>query len=384
MVTKIWANSGDSHLLEPDGLWHEILPRDLADRMPRSEKTEDSETLFIDGEQFGPRPLPRMGSISGELRGEQVEGLSLMEISHRPPGSRDVQLRLKDLDEEGIWGEVVYPSLGMWDYLVTDPDLALASFGAMNEWKLENVQNVAPDRLVVTASIPLQNMDAAIKELYHCAEIGYHAVFMPLAVPDGAKDWNDVDYWSPLWSVFEETGLIPAAHLGSEGNMKAQQGMTIYRGPGKVVLNYAETAFGPQRFASKLVASGTFERHPQLKVLLAESGAGWVPALGDRLNEGYRQHGLFSKTKLKELPKETLYRHVYCSFQHDVSAIEALKNGYRNVLWGSDYPHLEGTFGHTQQTLHELLDDESDEVRDRVLHGTFRELFPHVPIPPTE
>jgi predicted TIM-barrel fold metal-dependent hydrolase len=379
---KVWANSGDSHFLEPEDLYYQILPKELADRMPRSEKTESEEMVYIDGTSIGPRPLPRMGSITGDLRGEHVENMSLMEISHRPPGARDIRKRMTDLDNEGIWGEVVYPSLGLWDFVIKDPELAQVAFRAVNEWKLSEVQNVAPDRLIVTASVPLQNIGKAVEEIYHCAEIGYHAVFIPLAVPAGCQDWNYPDFWGPVWSAFEETGLIPAAHLGTEGQITQNSGMTLYRGPGKVVLNYAETAYGPQRFATKLVVGGTFERHPKLKVLLAESGAGWVPSLGDRMNEGYRQHGIMSRTKLKELPKETLMRHFYCSFQHDVSAIQAIKQGYANVLWGSDYPHLEGTFGHTQQTLHELLDNEESWVRERVLSGTFKELFPHVSDPP--
>jgi predicted TIM-barrel fold metal-dependent hydrolase len=380
-TTKLWANSGDSHFLEPDDVWTQILPRHLADRMPRSEKTEEEETIHVDGRAFGPRPLPRMGSFSGELRGEQVENLNLSEVSHRPPGTRDVKLRLKDLDDEGIWGEVIYPSLGMWDYLITDPGLAKTAFRAMNDWKLSEVQNAAPDRLVVTASIPLQNLEAAVDEVYHCADIGYHSVFIPLSTPEGCPDWNFVDSWAPLWSALEETGLIPAAHLGSESG-GATAGMVTYRGPGKVVMNYGETSYGPQRFVTKLVASGTFERHPKLKVLVAEAGAAWVPYLGDRLNEGYRQHALFNKTKLAELPKETMLRHIYCSFQHDISAVQVFQQGYTNVLWGSDYPHLEGTFGHSQQTLHELLDDADPAIRHRVLSGTFRELFPHVAEPP--
>jgi predicted TIM-barrel fold metal-dependent hydrolase len=381
-ATKLWANSGDSHYLEPDGIWHQILPRQLADRMPRSEKTEEAETIYVDGQVFGPRPLPRMGSFTGEIRGEQVANLNLSEVSHRPPGTRDVKLRMKDLDDEGIWGEVVYPSLGLWDYLIRDPELAKTAFRAVNDWKLSEVQNAAPDRLVVTASIPLQNIEAAVEELYHCAEIGYHAVFIPLSAPDGCQDWNYGETWDPLWSAFEETGLIPAAHLGSESG-GATPGMHTYRGPGKVVLNYAETAYGPQRFVTKLVASGTFERHPKLKVLIAESGAAWVPSLGDRLNEGYRQHAVFNKTKLAELPKDTMLRHIYCSFQHDISAVQVFHLGYTNVLWGSDYPHLEGTFGHSQQTLHELLDTAEPAVRHRILSGAFRELFPHISEPPT-
>ena len=56
--------------------------------------------------------------------------------------------------------------------------------------------------------------------------------------------------------------------------------------------------------------------------------------------------------------------------------------GYRNVMWGSDYPHLEGTFGHTQETLHELFDGLDDDVRYRITRGAFEELFPHVSSPP--
>ena len=80
-----------------------------------------------------------------------------------------------------------------------------------------------------------------------------------------------------------------------------------------------------------------------------------------------------------------LYEHVYASFQHDETAPAAMSAmGYRNILWGSDYPHLEGTFGHSQKTLHELFDDVSPEVRQRITRGAFEELFPHVSAPPAE
>jgi hypothetical protein len=59
-------------------------------------------------------------------------------------------------------------------------------------------------------------------------------------------------------------------------------------------------------------------------------------------------------------------------------------SGYRNVCWGSDYPHLEGTFGHTQQTLHKLVGDLTPEQRYRITQGTFEELFPHVPPAPPD
>ena len=118
-------------------------------------------------------------------------------------------------------------------------------------------------------------------------------------------------------------------------------------------------------------------------MLISEGGATWVPFLGDRMNEGYRQHGMFVRPTLSRLPKEILYRQVYASFQHDESAPAAnAAMGYNNVMWGSDYPHLEGTFGHTQKTLHELFDDCTPAVRERITRGAFNELFPHVAAPP--
>lgn len=55
--------------------------------------------------------------------------------------------------------------------------------------------------------------------------------------------------------------------------------------------------------------------------------------------------------------------------------------GYDKVMWGSDYPHLEGTFPNTQKVLHELFDDVDPAVRDRVLGGAFAELFDVPPMP---
>ena len=79
-------------------------------------------------------------------------------------------------------------------------------------------------------------------------------------------------------------------------------------------------------------------------------------------------------------PKEILMTQVYACFQHDETAVPTMEAlGYRNVMFGSDYPHMEGTFGHTQKTLEGLLADAKPETVLRITQGTFRELFPQVP-----
>ena len=368
----LWANSADSHFLEPAGLWGRLLPEHLAARMPRTERVaEDEEIVHVDGESFR-RRLPRFMTRKG------ADGTTIAELSTRAPGAADVHLRLQDLDAEGIWAEVMYASTSLWFNLLRDQDLVRIACGAVNEWITAEIQDTCPDRLVPTGMLPLRDVDAAVAELEHCAGLGLHIVYLPTGVPDGMADYHE-PAWEPFWSAAEETGIVVGFHIGTDGDDPAGR----FRGPGGAVLNYVETTYGGQRTATKLVASGALHRHPQLRVLISEGGATWVPFIGDRMNEAYRQHSMFVRPVLPVPPKEILYRQVYTSFQHDESAPAALTAmGYRNMAWGSDYPHIEGTYGHTQETLHLLFDGLDEAASHRIRVGAFRELFPHVSDPP--
>ncbi len=372
MTDKIWTHSADSHFLEPKDLWHQMMPKAMADRMPRREQLSDTEErITVDGKSFD-RKIPKIMLAKGET------GETIAELSHRPPGSRDLAARLVDLDEEGVWAEVMYQSIGLWCGLIEDRSLIAAAAAAENEWLATEVQAFAPDRLVPAALMPLVSVDDAVAEVHHCADLGLKLISLTTGHAPGTEDYNH-DSWEPLWAAAEETGMVVGFHIGTDGGDQASS----YRGPGGAVLNYVHTGFGGMTAAMKMVTSGALERHPGLRVLVSEGGASWVPYIGDRMNEGYRQHGMFVRPKLRRLPKEYLYEQVYASFQHDESAPAALwAMGYRNVMFGSDYPHLEGTWGHTQKTLHELFDDVEPEVRHRITRGAFEELFPHVSAPP--
>ncbi|GCE44298.1 BarH [Rhodococcus wratislaviensis] len=372
MATKLWANSGDSHFLEPEDLWRTRLPKRLAELVPRSEKDPDGkwETVFVDGQAFR-RRLP---SIAQE---------EFYAAANRAPGAGNVELRLKDLDEEGIWSELVFPSLGMWASSFRTPEVLREALRASNDWSVETLMSHSP-RLLPTAQVSTLSIEDACAELKRCGELGFKAVFLPVAPHPMQKDYNQDD-WEPFWALAEDIGMVISFHIGTEPVDMSNGGAAgiMYRGPGGAVLNYTETTFGGQRAVMKLVASGALDRHPNLKVLVSEGGATWVPFVADRMEEGYRQHSMVVRPKLKRSPKEIIYSQVYASFQHDLSAVAAMTGmGYNNVMWGSDYPHMEGTYGHTQRTLHDLFDNVDQITRDRIMFGTFNELFPEAPLPP--
>ena len=91
MEQKIWTNSADSHVLEPHDLWLRTLPSELAPRAPRTERDDGRETVYVDEQVVRRDPIAFAEAM-------------------RPPGAEDVQIRLKDLDEQGVWGEVTFPS----------------------------------------------------------------------------------------------------------------------------------------------------------------------------------------------------------------------------------------------------------------------------------
>ncbi|HVV10527.1 amidohydrolase family protein [Amycolatopsis sp.] len=373
MVEKIWANSGDSHFLEPDTLWRDSLPPRLAELVPRAEKDPDGEweTVHIDGMSFR-RKLPT--SAQQEF----------VDASNRAPGAGNVDLRMKDLDQEGIWSELVFPSLGMWSSSFRTPEVLREALRVSNDWAYETIDKAQP-RLISTAQVSTLDIDDAVHELERVAEMGFKAVFLPVSPHPLQVDYNRKE-WEPFWTVAEQAGIVLAFHIGTDPidlSAGASAGV-VFRGPGGAVLNYTETTFGGQRAVTKMVASGALDRHPDLKVLVSEGGATWVPFIADRIEEGYRQHHMAVRPKLKRSPREIIYSQVYASFQHDKSAVAAATYmGYNNVMWGSDYPHMEGTYGHTQKTLHELFDDVDPKVKHRITVGAYRELFPHVPALPT-
>ena len=167
--------------------------------------------------------------------------------------------------------------------------------------------------------------------------------------------------------------------------IEASTGNAYYnKGRGGALLNFYETTFGGQRAAAAMVASGAFDRYPGLKVIVSEGGATWGPFLADRLDEGYRQHSGAVSPKLRRLPSEYIYSNVYASFQHDRSrGLRLYRRRLEERLFRlRDYPHVEGPFGHTQKTLHELFDDLTEADRYRITRGAFLELFPHVGEPP--
>ena len=106
--------------------------------------------------------------------------------------------------------------------------------------------------------------------------------------------------------------MVVAFHIGTDPiDLAAGEELgVVFRGRGGAVMNHTDNTIMGQRAVMKLTASGALDRHPNLRVLVSEGGATWVPFLGDRMNEAYRRHQMRVRPKLSMLPPGTVARPV--------------------------------------------------------------------------
>jgi len=343
------VNSGDSHVWEPSDLWVRHLP----ERLREGALTVTPEDSGVETIRIGQRTVRR-------------EVPAMLEAT-RPPGVYGPEPRLADMDREGVWAELLFPTLGLWLYLADDDDLVYASARIYNEWVRDTFMARSP-RFVPTAMVPLHDTARAVEESRWAAENGFKAIGLPCQPPAGLAFNSGAQ--EPLWSFLEEAGLRACFHVGTGADP------VVERGPGGAVINYLETYAPVQRALAALIASATLERHPDLHLVFVECGASWLAALVERMEEGYHQHQRFARPQLSLLPGEIVRRQVHVTFQRDRAALRSLDiTGVQAVMFGTDYPHLEGTWPRTQTILDEVFAGVDPAVAAAVAGGTFAELF---------
>jgi len=348
-MATITVNSADSHVMEPDDLWSANLPDKLKSAGLSVEKTDDGFELISVGDTLLRRETPAM-----------IERTT-------PPGSGDPVARIKDLDDQGVWLELLFPSRALWLWNVFDASVVYPSMQIYNDWVLDTFMR-ASDRFIAGAMIGLLDIDEAVREMHRAKEAGFQALALPCTPPPGL-DYNSPEF-DPIWHTAEELATPLCFHVGTGNNP------IVARGPGGAVINYVETFHPAQRAVAHLVASGVLERHPTMHVLFIEGGASWLASLCERMDEGYHQHEIFARPKLAMLPSEYVKRQVHASFQRDRAALRTIDiTGLDAILFGTDYPHMEGTWPHTQETVQAIFEDATPEVTAAVAGGTLAKLL---------
>ena len=258
----------------------------------------------------------------------------------------------KDMALDGVAGEVLYPSQGLFYFKVADPLLMSAIFRAYNDWLAEFCRT-DPARLKGIAMINLDDVGDGVAELERAARLGL-AGAMISELPLDERRYDRPEY-ERFWAAAEALGMPLSLHTATrrEGKIRGSGPQTL-----RDASSRATKAFGPATSICDMIFSGVFERHPRLTVAVVEFELSWAPHLLDTMDYTYRERHEEAIYRFKDgrRPSDFFHDHVVLSFQEDALGIR-LRDviGVDNMMWGSDYPHSESTFPRSREILARIL-----------------------------
>jgi predicted TIM-barrel fold metal-dependent hydrolase len=329
-------------------------------------------------------PVGRPGALAAYFRGENSGGADIKKMMGKlEPLKAEYQqrdARVAVLNEQHVAGAILLPTLalGIEELINHDAPALYAVMHALNQW-IDDEWGFARDgQIVAPPVLTLVDPDLAEKELGWVIERGAKAIVFrpaPVAGAHGSRSMADPVY-DRFWSMCEEAGVAVSFHAADSG-----YGADVARWGERPKFGTAATSALSEVLSVHLerpitetiaafICHGALQRHPGLKLVTIELGSAWVPDLLRRLRASYgKAPYLFPGD-----PIEAFDNHVYVTpFQEDSISSLAQHMAIERILFGSDWPHPEGT--ETPQIGARDAADLPVEARRRVLSDNMRELL---------
>jgi len=290
---------------------------------------------------------------------ETVAGVADFLLNHpnfQTRGHYDSGARLADYDYDGVAAGVIFHASENFEPMPfgslfpggqpAAKELVGPGLKMYNRW-VADFCSQAPDRHIGLAYLPMWDIDAAIDELTWAHDNGLKAINFPaLRAGNDILEYND-PAWDRFWAVCQERNLPLITHVGVAGNVN-------YSGPEAYAIKMIETgSFFSHRAVWWLIYGGVFERFPDLKLVITETPGNWFPGLAQELDAGWSMFSTHAEMnapfyeKVPNKPSEYMHRNVFlgASFASAYEVQQAVEHGFKSqLMWGSDYPHVEGTF----------------------------------------
>jgi uncharacterized protein len=364
MGRKYQVISADGHVETPP-VWTKYVPEEWQERAPRLISLPGGgEGWLIEGQ-----PMLRNGqNITGRGPISFDVASYFKSDGSANDGAGDAAQRLREQDEDGIDCEVLFPPVFASRFLegIKDRDVYCSMIRAYNTWLAHDYCAVAPDRLIGNSVTPISTIDDAVDELRHSKQAGLRSVaFYQFPNGTGFAEPDDDKFWEACLDL--EMAISP--HFGF-GEMRAPMAGAAQGTAGQPYANALTQRAGqhsPVYCMAQLMASGVFDRFPEIKFYFAETNASWLPSTMFFMDDNHEIFSTaFGDRKMQLTPSEYIAKHCYFSIVRDPLAIEmADLLPLDNIMWGTDFPHSVGSFPNSQKFLDEAFAGR-DELRRKI------------------
>jgi predicted TIM-barrel fold metal-dependent hydrolase len=340
----------------PRDLWATRLPAKFRDIGPRVEQRGEHHLWMVGDQLIGP---------SGNFAG-YPSALTRVEVEDDGFRASNPKLRLEDMERDDIWASIVYGPAALFAFPIDDPEHMRAALGAWNDWAAEVFNSHAPDRLSALPFLPTTSPEDAVSELQRCIGLGHRgAILSPFEADIRDRAWDR------LWAAATEADVPISFHVGGGSNVNPREGRWQIAAFAAVVPMQLDEPL------AIMVYSGALERNPDFKLVLAESGVGWLPYFVARMDATFEKHcAPYPDDTITTLPSEIFRRQVYATFEEEPYGPELIPLlGPDNFMWACDYPHPDSTWPESRKAIEHSLGKLSPEDVRKITGENCKRLY---------
>ena len=378
----------DNHIYEPPEALLRHLPGEYKDVLKYVEVNGRTK-LAIEGHisEYIPNPTFEVVAAPGchaeFYRGNNPEGKSFREFNVIEKGKAEYQYktpeRVKMLEEQGIVGALVYPSLAnvIEGHMDHDPDFCHAIIHSLNQWIKEEWGFGDDGRFYVTPVITFMDADKALEEAKWIIENGSRVVLIRPAAVAGVNGYRSMasPEFDAIWKLLEENNIFVTFHTSDNGyNDVYKRHKAVAASDGEEYLPFDRTDtleqvmdvnhLACQHHLASLICHGLFDRFPALNVSYVETGTYWVYPLWDRFELVYRQMPQAFGRHPHEIMSSNVFYHPF--YEENVYRLVEMV-GVDQVMFGSDWPHPEGL--ETPTDWQDEIAEMNEEDRAKIMGG---------------
>jgi predicted TIM-barrel fold metal-dependent hydrolase len=371
--------SADDHMIEPRHLWVDRVSAKYREDCPRIVEKDGREAWLYEGE-LTYIPMGSCRALPGFDEAGYPPAPGTARYDEIRPGCYDPVERIKDMDTDGMWGQLIFPNYARFAghrfYLnVKDHELALACLKTYNDYLLDEWCATDPARLYGAAILPLYDIDRAVEELKRVIAKGARAIaFSENPTVLGLPSVHTY-HWDPLWAIMQDAGIPVCTHIGSSSRLVT----TSADAPPTVLVTL--NGVNSMMTCADWLLSGTLERFPNLKLILSEGGAGWIPYLLERADKAFHDRRIKPNLAIGQTskggaipPSQLFAEHVYVCLVDEHFALRSLADiPVGNLLFEGDYPHGDGLWPDNRKYLENVLanvpDDDATKIAETNLRG---------------
>jgi predicted TIM-barrel fold metal-dependent hydrolase len=346
----------DNHYYESEDAFIRHVPEEMRTRVVQWAEVDGRKYHIVGGKLskavVNPtwNPIAKPGALHKYFRGNP-DGKNPMEyLKDREPlpaAYIDRDARVKVIESQNLESIWLFPTLGVLyeELLKDDTQAVVALMRGFNRWIEEDWGFDYKGKIFASPYISLVDVDQAISELEWCLEKGARTVVMrpaPVWTEGGQLSPGD-PVFDPFWSRVNEAGITTVIHAGDSGY--SSQGYAEDSFGSNMTGRYRPSikAFSIERAAHDWLITMSMERmytrFPNLRIASVENGADYLDMLFRKL----RQQSVKSPSWFDEDPVELFREHVWMNPFWEDNVYEVIElMGADHVIFGSDWPHIEG------------------------------------------